>query len=227
MVFPSFHPSNMSDLLTNLMSLEHVKVNQAALMYRPPLKSPHQAYCASKSQCMKYLNNLQASKTLPFSIAQVIPGTVIGPSEFVTTRSQALMHIDRQTKALLFDEMKPRYAFGFVHVLDCAEVHINALDETKWRSDDLPCWYVAAATSEEGINGETMWARAVEMVEKEFAKEMDQGVFKLGRSKVPINMPYRVDSTETEERLLWGVKMKGFEECVKEVAKWYLSLKDE
>jgi hypothetical protein len=52
-------------------------------------------------------------------------------------------------------------------------------------------------------------------------------VFKLGRSKVPINMPYRVDSTETEERLLWGVKMKGFEECVKEVAKWYLSLKDE
>ncbi|KAH5245962.1 hypothetical protein HBI52_166240 [Parastagonospora nodorum] len=206
---------------------EQVKVNEASLTYHPPLKSAHQAYCAAKSQCMKYLNDLQLSKTLPFSIAQVIPGTVIGPSEFVTTRSQALKHIDRQTKALLFDDMKPRYAFGFVHVRECAAIHVNALDEEKWRSDDLPAWYIAAATSERGIDGERIWARAVEMVERDFANEVKEGVFKVGRSKVPINMPYRVDSAETEKRLLSGVPMKGLKECVKEVAEWYVSLKDE
>ena len=176
---------------------------------------------------MKFLNDLQLSKNLSFSIAQVIPGTVIGPSEFDTTRSQALKHIDRQTKALLFDDMKPRYAFGFVHVRECAAIHINALDETKWRSDDLPAWYIAAATSEERAAGETVWAKAAEMVERDFAKEVKEGVFKVGRSKVPINMPYRVDSSETEKRLLSGLPMRGFEECVKEVAEWYLSLSDE
>src|SRR5690242_15819485 len=87
---------------------EHVQVNQAALTYRPPLKSPHQAYCAAKSQCMTLLNDIRLKKETSFSIAQVIPGTVIGPSEFVKTRSQALKHIDRQTKALLFDDMTPR-----------------------------------------------------------------------------------------------------------------------
>jgi nucleoside-diphosphate-sugar epimerase len=176
---------------------------------------------------MKYLNDLQLSKTLPFDIVQVIPGTVIGPSEFVTTRSQALKHIDRQTKALLFDEMKPRYAFGFVHVRDCAEVHIAALNEEKVRSDAFPPWFVAAASSEKGLDGEKVWAKAADMVEREFAKKVKEGVFKVGRDKTPINMPYRVESSETEGRLLCDVEMKRFEECVKEVATWYLSLKDE
>jgi nucleoside-diphosphate-sugar epimerase len=211
-------------LLTNIKFSEHVEVNQAALTYQPPLKSPHQAYCASKSQCMKFLNDLRLSDTLPFDVVQIIPGTVIGPSDFVTTRSQALKHIDRQTKALLFDEMKPRYAFGFVHVRDCARVHIEALDEKKVKSEDLPPWWVAAATSEGGVDGEKMWSKAADMVKREFAKEVEEGIFKVGTSKAPINMPYRVDSRKTEECLLEGGKMMGLEECVKEVAEWYLSL---
>jgi nucleoside-diphosphate-sugar epimerase len=176
---------------------------------------------------MKYLNDLRLSKTPSFDIVQVIPGTVIGPSEFVTTRSQALKHIDRQTKALLFDEMKPRYAFGFVHVRDCARVHIQALDEKKVRREDLPPWWVAAATSEEGIDGEKMWSKAADMVEKNFATEVKEGVFKIGRDKAPINMPYRVDSRRTEESVLEGEKMMGLEECVQGVAKWYLSLAED
>lgn len=175
---------------------------------------------------MKYLNDLRLSKTLHFDIVQVIPGTVIGPSEFVTTRSQALKHIDRQTKALLFDEMKPRYAFGFVHVQDCARVHIEALDEKKVRGEDLPPWWVAAATSENGVDGEKMWAQAADMVESEFAREVKEGLFKSGRSKAPINMRYRVDSRGTERSLLEGGQMRGLEECVREVARWYLSLKE-
>ena len=173
---------------------------------------------------MTYLNDLRLSKKTPFSIVQVIPGTVIGPSEFVATRSQALKHIDRQTKALLFDEMAPRYAFGFVHVRDCARVHIEALNEENVKSNDLPPWFVAAGTSEEAIDGETIWNKAADMVEKDFRKGVEEGVFKIGRSKIPINMPYRVDSRSTEKVLLGGDKIKGFEECVKEVAQWYLNL---
>jgi nucleoside-diphosphate-sugar epimerase len=206
---------------------EHVEVNQRALTYRPPLKSPHQAYCAAKSQCMTLLNDLRLKKELAFSIAQIIPGTVMGPSEFVTTRTDALNHIDRQTKALLFDDMAPRYAFGFVHVQDCARIHIEALDEEKVQNEDVPPWYVAAATSEEGLNGEKTWNKAADKVEKEFAEEIENGTFKLGRSKTPLNMPYRVDSQQTEKTLLEGDKIRGLEECVNEVAQWYLSLKAE
>jgi nucleoside-diphosphate-sugar epimerase len=176
---------------------------------------------------MKSLNDLRLSKTLPFDIVQVIPGTVMGPSEFITTRSEALKHIDRQTKALLFDEMKPRYAFGFVHVRDCARVHIEAVDEKKVSIDDSPPWWVAAATSEEGVDGEKLWSMAADVVEKDFAKEVEEGTFKIGRDKAPINMPYRVDSRKTEESLLEGDKMRGLEECVQEVAKWYSSLTDD
>jgi len=151
----------------------------------------------------------------------------MGPSEFVTTRSQAMQHIDRQTKALLFDDVAPRYAFGFVHVQDCARVHIEALDEGKVKGEDAPEWWVAAATSEEGVDGEGMWKKAADMVEKEFGKEIEDGMFKLGRSKTPINMPYRVDSRVTEKMLLGGDRIRGLEECVREVAQWYLSLKPE
>jgi nucleoside-diphosphate-sugar epimerase len=143
----------------------------------------------------------------------------------VTTRARALGHIDRQTKALLFDEMKPRYAFGFVHVRDCARVHIEALDESKVRTEDVPPWFVAAGTSEEGVVGEMLWGGASDKIDKRFAKEVAEGVFKVGRSKAPINMPYRVDSRLTEKTLLDGEEMKGLEECVEEVARWYLGLK--
>jgi nucleoside-diphosphate-sugar epimerase len=174
---------------------------------------------------MTYLNDLKVNNKEPFSIVQVIPGTVIGPSEFVITRSDAMKHIDRQTKALLFDEMAPRYAFGFVHVQDCAKIHVEALDEEVVKSEDVPPWFVAAGTSEEGVNGEKTWSRAADAVEKDFAEAISAGIFKLGRTKMPINMPYRVDSRMTEKLLLNGAKSRGFEECVKEVADWYLSLK--
>jgi nucleoside-diphosphate-sugar epimerase len=174
---------------------------------------------------MTYLHDLQRSKKLPFDVAQIIPGTVIGPSEFVTTRAQALKHIDRQTKALLFDDMKPRYAFGFVHVQDCARIHIEALDEGKVKGKNLPPWFVAAASSEEGVDGDIMWRKAADMVEREFAEEVKEGTFKVGREKTPINMPYRVDSGWTAGKLLYGEEIRGLEECVREVANWYLRLK--
>lgn len=174
---------------------------------------------------MTYLNDLQNSKILPFDIVQVIPGTVIGPSEFVTTRSEAIKHIDRQTKALLFDDMIPRYAFGFVHVQDCARVHVEALDERRVQGKKLPKWFVAAATTEEGVDGQKMWVKAADMVEREFGDEVNEGVFKVGRSKVPTNMPYRVESGFTEGALMNGEAFRSFEECVQEVAQWYLRLK--
>ncbi|KAH6852389.1 NAD(P)-binding protein [Alternaria alternata] len=203
---------------------EQVQVSQTSLEYRPPLKSPHNAYCSAKAQCMTNLAHLQASHKLPFSIAQIIPGTVIGPSEFCTTSEQALAHVDRQSKALLFDDMTPRYAFGFIHVEDCARIHIEALDE-RIRSEDLPTWYVAAGTVEPGIDGEKLWNDAADMIELDFGNEVKTGAFRVGRGKVPINMPFRADSSVTENMLLSGDKIRGLKDSVKEVAQWYVELK--
>ena len=203
---------------------EHVKVNAESLTYRPPLASSHQAYCAAKAQCMEYLDQLRRSDAMPFSIVQVIPGTVIGPSELATTVEEAVKTLDRQTKALIFDNNTPRYAFGFVHVQDCARVHIEALDEEKVKAADLPPWFIAAATTEEGLNGYQVWAKAVDMVEKDFKIELKSGIFRVGKERVPINMPYRVDSRETERVLLGGEKIRGLEDSVREVARWCAQL---
>ncbi|KAH6625642.1 hypothetical protein C7974DRAFT_434664 [Boeremia exigua] len=203
---------------------EHVKVNAESLTYQPPLTSPHQAYCAAKAQCIDYLDQLRVSKTAPYSIVQVIPGTVIGTSEFVETAEQAKKYMDRQTRALVFDDNTPRYAFGFVHVQDCARVHIEALDQQKVADADVPHRYVAAATTEEGLDGDQIWAKAVGMVRREFASEIGKGVFTVGDERTPTNMPYRVDSRITEKTLLGGDKMRSLEESVKEVAQWYVQL---
>lgn len=200
---------------------EHVKVNAESLAYHPPLSSAHQAYCAAKAQCMHYLNQLRLSNTMPFSIVQVIPGTVIGTSEFVQTMEEARKHMDRQTRALVFDDNTPRYAFGFVHVQDCARVHVEALNEEKVSAEVIPPWFVAAATTEEGLDGHQVWAKAADMVEREFRSEVEKGIFKIGRERVPVNIPYRVDSTATEKMLLDGTKIRGLENSVEEVARWY------
>lgn len=203
-------------------------MDEASKLYSPPLQTPHRAYCAAKAQCMTYLNEISRRPDTPFDIVQVIPGTVIGTSEFATTASQALSHMDRQTKALLFDDMKPRYAFGFVHVEDCAKVHIEALDASKANSSrgtKPPPWFVAAATVQQGTTGEALWNAAADTIEDTFREEVASGVFKIGRNKVPTNMPYRVDSRQTERSLLDGERIKGLLDSVKEVAQWYLELK--
>jgi nucleoside-diphosphate-sugar epimerase len=200
---------------------EYVNIDAHSAGLRPPIKSPHHAYCGAKAYCMQYLQ--ERSGQFPFSIAQIIPGTVIGPSELVSTAADAKAHMDRMSKAILFNDMKPRYAFGFVHVDDCAAIHIEALDESKAPVDRIPKWFVAAATTEKKTL-EEIWKGVGDVIEKEFGKEVEEGVFKIGRENLPINVPFRVDSALTENMLLDGKKMRGIDECVKIVAKWYLEL---
>lgn len=203
---------------------ENVRVNAESLTYLPPLKSPHQAYCAAKAQCMDYLDQLRLDSALPFSIAQVIPGTVMGTSEFVKTAEEAKKHLDRQTRALLFDDNTPRYAFGFVHVQDCARVHVEALDRVKVPDTELPPRFVAAANTEADMTGDQVWSKAVGVLESEFAAEVEKGLFTIGKDRTPTNMPYRVDSRLTERMLLDGKAIRGLEESVREVAGWYAQL---
>lgn len=167
-----------------------------------------------------------ASPAPPFSIVQIIPGTVISPSASAHTRPAARATMDRQSRALLFDDATPRYAFGFVHAQECAAVHIEALDELKVPANLIPPFFIAAATEDEGMCGGELWARAVAIVEREFEAEIKEGIFSVGTGRVPVNMPYRADSKRTEEMLLGGQKMRGLGECVTEIGRWYTGLRE-
>ena len=223
---PSSSPTPISVMLyeQSLTCTENTQTHPANLARVPPLLTPHHAYSAAKAQSMVYLSSL--SPAPPFSIVQIIPGTVIGPSS-ARTRSAARDAMDRQSRALLFDDATPRYAFGFVHADDCAAVHIEALDEAKVPADQIPPFFIAAHAEDEGIDGELLWARAVDVLDRDLESEITKGVFRVGRDRVPINMPYRADSRRTERILLDGRKMRGLEECVVEVARWYIGLEDE
>jgi nucleoside-diphosphate-sugar epimerase len=163
----------------------------------------------------------------PFSIVQVIPGTVMGPSELVTSAAEAYAQMDRMSKAILFNEMKPRYVFGFVHIDDCARVHVEALDEVKVPTDDIPDWFVAAASTAPGKNGTQIWNEVGDMTEQHFAKEVVEGLFTVGRDNSPVNMPFRVDSRLTEKLLLDGEQFQSLEDCIKDVGHWYARLVEE
>jgi hypothetical protein len=41
---------------------------------------------------------------------------------------------------------------------------------------------------------------------------------------MPVNMPYRVDSTLTERMLLEGAKFRSLGDCVREMGEWYRGL---
>jgi nucleoside-diphosphate-sugar epimerase len=173
---------------------------------------------------MTYLKSLRATGRLPFSIVQIIPGTVIGPSEFSVRATEAAARMDRISRALLFDDPKPLYAFGFVHVDDCAAVHVEALDEDKVPDSELPDWYIAAASNPPGTNASRIWREVGDVLERAFKHEIKSGLVTIGRDNVPTNMPYRVDSTLTANLLLGGRKFRGLAECVTEVGLWYKML---
>lgn len=175
---------------------------------------------------MTYLKSLKTTEKLPFSIIQVIPGTVIGPSELINSATEAEAHMDRMSRALLFNDPKPRYAFGFVHIDDCAGVHIESLDEEKVPESDIPDWFIAAACSEKGKDGRELWKEVGDALEKTFEEEVKKKRFTIGRTNVPINMPFYVDSTLTKTMLLGGAKFRRFAESVKEVGSWYVKLAD-
>lgn len=171
---------------------------------------------------MAHLDGMK--QELPFSIVQVIPGTVIGPSELINTAYEAKEKMDRMSKALLFNDAKPRYAFGFVHVEDCATVHVEALDEEKLPSNEIPQWLVAAASNGPDDTIKKTWQCVGNMIEKRFPEQIKERVFTVGKDNLPINMPYRVDSRWTEGRLLRGKRFSGLEDCVRSVGEWYVSL---
>lgn len=220
------HPDDGDTLGTdmNIPLNESTSVHQGLLSLTPPLASSHHAYCAAKAQCMTTLKELRASGKAPASIVQVIPGTVMGPSELVSTRSEARKRMDRMSRALLFNEPKPRYLFGFVHVQDCARVHVEALDELKVPDDKIPDWYIAAGCGDKSKTGSDIWKEAGDIVQKNSSNEVAGGMFTVGRDNMPINMPYYVDSTLTEARLFDQDKLRGLNECIQEVAEWYKSL---
>lgn len=206
--------------------LEFVPVNPNLNSIQPPLPTPHHAYSAAKAQCMTYLHSLRSSQTLPFSIIQIIPGTVIGPSELVTSAAQASAHIDRMSRALLFDEGKPRYAFGFVHVEDCAKVHVEALDEKNVPGDKAANWFIAAAESTKGKRGEELWKDAGDYVEEQLQNNVRKGIFKIGRNNGPLNMPFYVDSSLTKSMLMGGQDFRGLAESIVDVGRWYAKLSE-
>ena len=143
---------------------------------------------------MTYLKSLKESGNPPFTIIQVIPGTVIGPSELVNSASEASAHMDRMSRAFLFNDPKPRYAFGFVHVDDCAKVHIEALDEDRVPGPDIPDWFIAAVSSEPNKDGRKMWEEVSDALGNTFKNEVSKGIFTIGRGNCPINIPFYVDS---------------------------------
>lgn len=203
---------------------EFVPVNSHLASIQPPIPTPHHAYSAAKAYCMNYLQSLRSSGKLPFSIIQVIPGTVIGPSELVSNAADASARMDRMSRALLFNDPKPRYAFGFINVEDCAKIHVEALDEEKVPGNEAPPWFIAAADSVKGKNGQDVWKEAGDYVEEQLRDSIEKGWFTVGRENVPLNMPFYVDSSMTRRMLMGGRDFKGFPQSVVEVGRWYTQL---
>lgn len=148
----------------------------------------------------------------------------MGRTELATTSSEAYTHMDRMSRAILFNEPKPRYAFGFVHVEDCARVHVEALSSANVEDADIPDWFIAAATTPSGRTAQEIWKEAGDVLEEKFPMQVADKVFTVGRKNLPINIPFKVDSTLTEDKLLGGRQFKSLVGCVEEVAQWYTGL---
>lgn len=218
------HRSWCGSQLTHRSAPEYTPINHASAALRPPLKSPLHAYCAAKALSMSFLKDLNSTGRLPFSIVQIVSGTVMGPSELITSVESARIHIDRISKSLLFNGPRASYGFAFVHIWDCARVHIEALDESKAPTVSIPDWFVAGASTRSDATIAHIWNEVGAMVEAEFRDDVSIGLFTVGRHNWPINVPFRVESGLTSTMLMNGDDFKPLSHSIREVAAWYKGL---
>lgn len=140
-----------------------------------------------------------------------MPPYVVGANEFVTDASLVAKGSNGVVLNVILGQKSPvARSCATAHVLDVARIHVEALDEEK----------VKGSQSFLLDSGPMLFDDANEIVRRAFPHEVEDGTLPLGGSIPAVFVKFDVEET----RRIFG-EMIGFEEQVKSVVGYYLSLK--
>jgi len=168
------------------------------------------AYAASKIMAYNRTLEFIEQEKPRFAIINVMPSFVVGKNELATTRKAVNSGSNTLALRNILGGNNPAGAVATtVHVDDVAFVHIAALSPKIEGNHNFAC-------NSQGLEG-IVWDDALDIVKKNFPKEVEAGVFPLGGSQTSIKMKY--DASKTEQEL--NFKFKSFEEQILSLAGWY------
>ncbi len=187
-----------------------------------PLSDPHAAfpssfaaYSASKQNALSSAVKFLAETRPSFDIIHILPAVILGANELVTSTAEFSTGTNRYAMNVVLgiDSPAPMVG-GSVHVNDVGLLHVLALDEKVRTGDSGVRNFLACA-------GGVRWSDVNEIVRENFAKEVEEGVFKLG-GKLDTNIVhFDVGATERE----FGIHWTDFREQVRSVVGHYLKVK--
>jgi nucleoside-diphosphate-sugar epimerase len=176
-----------------------------------PYTSIFEAYSASK---IKTLNETEAwlEREKPsFDVVHIFPGFIVGKDELVTDVKDAMYGTNKEVLHPVTGGDDGFIPSSSIHLYDVALAHVKALDPK------IPAQgYIL---SSEGLRG-THWEESMPTVAKSFAAEVKSGV--LANNGKIVTLPVKIDERKSEEIL--GIKLKSYEEQVKNIVGHYLEL---
>ncbi|RDW65843.1 uncharacterized protein DSM5745_09582 [Aspergillus mulundensis] len=191
--------------------------------------SPMEAYWLSKGLARRATHDFVTKNKPHFDVVNLLAGVVVGPDDRLLPSSSneqpasALLDGTRASvlaPALTTDLSSPfPYVAVPVHVGDVARAHVDAVDCGKVRGGSE---FILASDTDNQAGKEVEWDRDVRGVARRyFGREVERGVLPCRGSLETIR--WRLDARETER--VFGWRLTGFEETVRQLIAQYLELR--
>lgn len=169
-----------------------------------------EAYILAKITEINYIDSFVKESKPHFSVATISPGYIFGRDELVLDAQTA---IDKKSspgillRSLVGINSSAPVHGGYVHIDDLAKIYMKLLELQA--STESPSSFGACKM----VSFDDSW----DLVEKNFPKEVSEGVLKRG---ILPTLPISYDSSETEKKL--GFEFRSFEDALKDVVQFYV-----
>ncbi|KAK9234302.1 hypothetical protein V1525DRAFT_413527 [Lipomyces kononenkoae] len=179
-----------------------------------PFSNTFEAYAAGKTAALNKAEAWLHSEKPSLELIHVFPGFVIGPNELVTNVKDALYGTNRSVLGPILGEDGGRKPSSSIHVSDVAMAHVLAL--SPHINSHTNSGFIL---SSEGLRG-TRWEESLQLAKQYFPNEVEQGI--LPTAGTVGTLPVKIDASQTEKVL--GLKLRSFEEQVKDILSYYVQL---
>ncbi|KAJ5781969.1 uncharacterized protein N7518_010452 [Penicillium psychrosexuale] len=202
-----------SDLIRGTGPTEPFNEKSRAPHPEGPYSNVLEAYMASKALSLEATETFIKERKPSFDVINIGPGYIVGRDDTVTQADGICKGTNGFAMGQLLGKPIPYPVASLMsHLDDVARVHVESLSPSIKGNH----FFLISAESPDGVT----WDRALEIAREHYAKEVEDGLFKVDAGTGTVRL--RADSSYAEKML--GFKLKTYEQAVKDVVDHYLEL---